>query len=78
MSGVDKSVLFLQQQAEQRVRQREEKVRRLVRGDELAARYEKEKEDDDNERWMLILLAILLQQNGAPPELLVALLYLAL
>lgn len=81
------SVLYMQQQAEQRVKQMREQARRYVEepperpspasrpcGGHAGAPDSAE----DSDRWLLLLLCLLLHQSGARPELLVALLYLAM
>ena len=82
------SVLYMQQQAEQRVRQMREQARRYV--EEPPAPAPDTQTDcarctqgghgaeEDSDRWLLLLLCVLLLQSGARPELLCALLYLAL
>ncbi len=85
---MDNSVLYMQQQAEQRVRRMQEQARRVVEQEErhpgrrdMVQRDKcdsKKADGDGSEQWLLLLLALLLHQNGARPELLLALLYLAL
>lgn len=83
---MDNSVLYMQQQAEQRVRRMQEQARRVVEQDAHAVhhpmtptkKHAPTASGDSSEQLLLLLLALLLHQNGARPELLIALLYLAL
>ena len=82
------SVLYMQQQAEQRVRQMREQARRYVeeppapapdtQTDYARCTQGGHGAEEDSDRWLLLLLCVLLHQSGARPELLCALLYLAL
>ena len=75
------SVLYMQQQAEQRVKQMREQARpeRPSPASRPCGGHAGAPDSaEDSDRWLLLLLCLLLHQSGARPELLVALLYLAM